>query len=173
MRCAVAERNWSWNDWYKMRSKSRRSRFMQVILKFFVISTWSSFHAKVSLSFAKKLTNTNKLSTYFFIKYMCTLPLLYRNHLREHLSRVICRLKLETIDILTCDDLETIVTREGKKRPPRGYSTPENEYYKALYQVPTFLLSKFVLICKVNDLSRVHFFPLLLHYSMCYLLFLS
>lgn len=34
--------------------------------------------------------------------------------------------------------METIVTREGKKRPPRGYNTPEKEYAKALYQVLVF-----------------------------------
>lgn len=58
-----------------------------------------------------------------------------RCHLREYFSRLIHRHKLDTIDLLTTDDLETIVIREGKKRPPRGYKTPENEYYAALYQV--------------------------------------
>lgn len=59
----------------------------------------------------------------------------HRCHLREYLSRIICRCNLETINLLTLDDLETVVLREGKKRPPRAYGTPENEYYKALYQV--------------------------------------
>lgn len=59
----------------------------------------------------------------------------HRCHLREYLSRIICQNKLETINLLTLDDLETVVLREGKKRPPRCYGMPEDDYYNSLYQV--------------------------------------
>lgn len=45
------------------------------------------------------------------------------------------RLALDTLSILTADDLETLVRRSDKRLPPNPYGTPPSAYRQALLQV--------------------------------------
>lgn len=56
-------------------------------------------------------------------------------HYIEYLSLLVRRNRIETIEMLQEDDLETIVRRAGKKLPPHGYATPKNMYRYRLKQV--------------------------------------
>lgn len=60
---------------------------------------------------------------------------MYRRHYIEHLSGLITRNKLECLPILSTDDLETIVRREGKRLPNRPYGTPVQNFHNALLKV--------------------------------------
>lgn len=77
-------------------------------------------------------------------------------HYIEYLSLSIRRNRIETIEILQEDDLETVVRRAGKKLPPHGYATPKNMYRYRLKQVelpPTNLITANY---KLTNLWRFH-----------------
>lgn len=56
-------------------------------------------------------------------------------HYFEYLCKLIRKHGLETIDLLSADDLETVVRRAAKKLPPNAYGTPREMYRFRLYQV--------------------------------------
>ncbi|XP_050309298.1 E3 ubiquitin-protein ligase lubel isoform X2 [Anthonomus grandis grandis] len=60
---------------------------------------------------------------------------LCRMHYIEYLSLLICKNKIETIEILQEDDLETIVRRANKRLPPNAYGTPKSMYHFRLKQI--------------------------------------
>ncbi|XP_072162594.1 uncharacterized protein LUBEL isoform X2 [Bemisia tabaci] len=60
---------------------------------------------------------------------------LCRKHYVEYLSLLIRRNKLETIDILTIDDFETLLKRAGVKLPPNPYAYPPENHYNDLYKM--------------------------------------
>lgn len=61
--------------------------------------------------------------------------LYFRTHCIEYLSLVIRKHKIETIDLLSTDDLETVVRRASKKLPPNCFGTPRDMYRIRLKQV--------------------------------------
>lgn len=56
-------------------------------------------------------------------------------HYLEYLIFLIRKHHLESISILTADDLETVVRRAAKKLPPNAWGTPREIYRKRLFQV--------------------------------------
>ncbi|XP_046675565.1 E3 ubiquitin-protein ligase lubel-like isoform X2 [Homalodisca vitripennis] len=60
---------------------------------------------------------------------------LCRKHYVEHLCRIIRHNHLETLWLLTADDLETVVRRHGLRLPSNPYGTPLLHYYNALMEV--------------------------------------
>ncbi|XP_063922547.1 E3 ubiquitin-protein ligase lubel isoform X3 [Zophobas morio] len=60
---------------------------------------------------------------------------LCRMHYFEYLCKLIRKHGLETIDLLSADDLETVVRRAAKKLPPNAYGTPREMYRFRLYQI--------------------------------------
>lgn len=75
------------------------------------------------------------------------LLLAYRNHYVEYLCSLIRHNNLETIPILTADDLETCVRRANKKMPPRPYGILEGIYRQYLLEVQLhFLMRIFVIL---------------------------
>ncbi|XP_072395031.1 uncharacterized protein LUBEL isoform X2 [Diabrotica undecimpunctata] len=60
---------------------------------------------------------------------------LCRNHYLEYLCLLIRKYNLETIDMLTADDLETVVRRASKKLPPNAFGTPREMYRSRLRQI--------------------------------------
>lgn len=58
-----------------------------------------------------------------------------RSHYIELLAREVRRRGLDTLPILTADDLETVVRRSDKRLPPNPYGTPPSAYRQALLQV--------------------------------------
>jgi hypothetical protein len=61
----------------------------------------------------------------------------FRPHYVEYLCGLIRLNQIETIDILTADDLETVVRRANKRPPPRPYGTLEGIYRQGLVEVIT------------------------------------
>ncbi|XP_054281875.1 E3 ubiquitin-protein ligase lubel-like isoform X3 [Macrosteles quadrilineatus] len=61
---------------------------------------------------------------------------LCRKHYVERLCRIVRYHHLESLWLLTADDLETLVRREGLRLPPRPYGTPPLHYYNALMEDP-------------------------------------
>ncbi|XP_056631502.1 E3 ubiquitin-protein ligase lubel isoform X3 [Diorhabda sublineata] len=60
---------------------------------------------------------------------------LCRDHYVEYLCSLTLKNKLETLDVLSTDDLETVVRRAGKKLPPNAFGTPRNVYRLRLKQI--------------------------------------
>uniref|UniRef100_A0A1Y1N3Q0 Uncharacterized protein n=1 Tax=Photinus pyralis TaxID=7054 RepID=A0A1Y1N3Q0_PHOPY len=60
---------------------------------------------------------------------------LCRMHYLEYLSLLIRQHKLETISMLSADDLETVVRRAAKRLPPNAWGTPREMYRKRLLQI--------------------------------------
>lgn len=56
-------------------------------------------------------------------------------HYIEYLSHLIRKHKIDTIEMLTADDLETVVRRAAKKLPPNCFGTPRATYRLRLKQV--------------------------------------
>ncbi|CAG9827831.1 unnamed protein product [Diabrotica balteata] len=75
---------------------------------------------------------------------------LCRNHYLEYLCLLIRKYNLETIDMLTADDLETVVRRASKKLPPNAFGTPREMYRSRLKQVHK----------NVEPLSKRHYFKI-------------
>lgn len=59
----------------------------------------------------------------------------YRSHYLEYLCLLIRQSRLETLDILKADDLETVVRRENRKLPPKPYGILESFYRQRLVEV--------------------------------------
>jgi hypothetical protein len=68
-------------------------------------------------------------------------------HYLEYLCKSIRRHKIDSIDILSADDLETVVRRAAKKLPPNAYGTPRDMYKLRLYQVPDRTVFANLLLC--------------------------
>ncbi|CAG9771886.1 unnamed protein product [Ceutorhynchus assimilis] len=60
---------------------------------------------------------------------------LCRMHYIEYLCFLIRKNKIETIEILQEDDLETVVRRANRKLPPNAYGTPKGMYHFRLKQI--------------------------------------
>lgn len=56
-------------------------------------------------------------------------------HYLEYLCQLIRKHQIDTIDMLSAEDLENVVRRAAKKLPPFGYGTPTDMYRKRLLQV--------------------------------------
>lgn len=56
-------------------------------------------------------------------------------HYNEYLCNLIRASKIDTIDMLNADDLETVVRRAAKKLPPNCFGTPREVYRQRLRQV--------------------------------------
>lgn len=56
-------------------------------------------------------------------------------HYIEYLCTLIRTNKIDTIDMLNADDLETLVRRAAKKLPPNCFGTPRDVYRLRLRQV--------------------------------------
>lgn len=56
-------------------------------------------------------------------------------HYVEYLSKLVRNNKIDPINILTNDDLETVVRRAAKKRPSIEYGTPSDMYRTLLLKV--------------------------------------
>lgn len=76
---------------------------------------------------------------HYIIKVYQELMVSWHAVLRKHYVENLCRLirlhGLETLWLLTSDDLETLVRRQGLCLPPRSYSTPLLHYYNELMEV--------------------------------------
>lgn len=77
-------------------------------------------------------------------------------HYIEYLSLSIRRNRIETIEILQEDDLETVVRRAGKKLPPHGYATPKNMYRYRLKQVELLPANLITANYKLTNLWTFH-----------------
>lgn len=87
----------------------------------------------------------------------------FRKHYIEQLCRLIRQNQLETLRLLTADDLETVVRRQGLKLPPNPYGSPKLHYYNSLlevaccppflfFNIPTYLLPFFGFSNKSSDI---------------------
>lgn len=56
-------------------------------------------------------------------------------HYVEYLCSLIRKHKIDSMSILTADDLETVVRRAAKKLPPNCFGTPREIYRNRLSQV--------------------------------------
>lgn len=66
----------------------------------------------------------------------------YRKHYLEYLSRLIRQHSIDTLPLLSADDLETVIRREHRRLPPRPYGTPTSVYHEKLLKVFFFLLNR-------------------------------
>lgn len=64
-----------------------------------------------------------------------------RSHYVEYLCLLIRQSRLETLDILKADDLETVVQRENRKMPPKPYGILESFYRLRLVEVSDKVLN--------------------------------
>lgn len=81
-------------------------------------------------SFFPKLINTQ------YIALLRNVEMLhFRMHCIEYFSIMIRKHKIDTIEILSTDDLETVVRRAAKKLPPNCFGTPRDMYRIRLKQV--------------------------------------
>ncbi|XP_039278499.1 E3 ubiquitin-protein ligase lubel isoform X2 [Nilaparvata lugens] len=73
------------------------------------------------------------------IDVTCSQPVIFsglcRRHYIEYISRLVRKLKIETLGILTSEDLETVIKRAGKNLPPNPYGTPKLHYLNALLEI--------------------------------------
>lgn len=60
---------------------------------------------------------------------------IFRPHYIEYLCGLIRQNDIDPLDILTADDLETLVRRENKRMPPRPFGLVEGIYRQYLLQV--------------------------------------
>ncbi|KAG5896884.1 hypothetical protein JTB14_033523 [Gonioctena quinquepunctata] len=60
---------------------------------------------------------------------------LCRNHYIEYLCQLIRKNKIDPIEMLNADDLETVVRRAAKKLPPNCFGTPRDMYRLRLKQI--------------------------------------
>lgn len=70
----------------------------------------------------------------------------YRSHYIEYLCLLIRQSRLETLDILKADDLETVVRRENRKMPPKPYGILESLYRLRLLEVRNNNFNKYFLL---------------------------
>lgn len=89
----------------------------------------------------EKKTHQQEKKTVKFLTQTFLLLLDSRNHYVEYLCFLIRDNKLETIPILSADDLETCVRRANKKMPPRPYGILEGIYRQYLLEVGFCVIS--------------------------------
>jgi E3 Ubiquitin Ligase RBR C-terminal domain len=82
----------------------------------------------------------------------------HRPHYVEYLCGLIRHHNLEPIDILTADDLETVVRRANKPRPPRPYGITEGIYRTFLLEVSPRVQHVIALIVCSFSFVFVYFF---------------
>lgn len=62
---------------------------------------------------------------------------MFRMHYLEYMCKLLRQHSVDPINILSTDDLETVVRRAAKKLPPNAYGTPRDMYRYRLLQVLT------------------------------------